>query len=96
MFILLLHYVKPLTEVDRWLTEHREFLDRHYASGHFLISGRQEPRTGGVIVARAGSRAEIEAIAQEDPFSREGVARYEVIEFTPALAAPALASLLPG
>jgi uncharacterized protein YciI len=93
MFVLLSHYRKPLTEVDRFLGEHREFLQRHYASGHFLMSGRQEPRTGGVILAQAGSRTEITGILQEDPFHREGIAEYQIIEFFPTMAAPELTDL---
>ena len=37
MFIVLLKYIKPLSEVDRFVAEHRDFLARHYASGNFLL-----------------------------------------------------------
>ena len=57
MFVILLTHVKPLSEVDRFVGEHREFLDRYYASGHFMLSGRKEPRTGRVILSKAGARA---------------------------------------
>lgn len=93
MFVILLNYIKPLSDVDRFVNEHREFLERHYASGHFLLSGRQEPRTGGVIVARADSKAEIEKILCLDPFHREQLAVYEIVEFLPSMSAPSLASL---
>lgn len=93
MFVVLLKYIKPLAEVDRYVAEHREFLARHYAAGDFILSGRQEPRVGGVILARAASRAEIEAILREDPFQREPVAEYEVIEFLPTMAAPEVEGL---
>ena len=83
MFVILLHYIKPLTEVDRHLAEHRAYLERHYASGHFLLSGAKAPRTGGVILAKGSSKAEIEQIVQHDPFHREQVAEYEIVEFTP-------------
>jgi len=86
MFVILLNYLKPLSEVDRFVAEHRAFLERHYASGHFLLSGRQEPRTGGVILARAPTRAEIETIVLSDPFNREKIARYEIVEFLPSMA----------
>lgn len=86
MFVILLHYLKPLSEVDRFVAEHRAFLERHYASGHFLLSGRQEPRSGGVILADAPTRAEVEAIVQGDPFNREKIARYEIVEFLPSMA----------
>ncbi len=75
--------MKPVEEIDRWLPEHREFLDRHYAEGRFLVSGPLEPRTGGVIVTVTMSRAEIEAILANDPFVREGVSTYEILAFRP-------------
>ena len=93
MFVILLNYIKPLSEVDRFVGEHREFLERHYASGHFLLSGRKEPRTGGVILSNAETRAEIESIILNDPFNREKIAEYEIIEFLPSMAATQLAKL---
>jgi len=93
MFIVLLNYIKPLSEVDRFVGEHREFLDRYYASGHFLLSGRKEPRNGGVILCRAETRAEIESIISDDPFSREQIAEYDIIEFLPSMAATHLDTL---
>lgn len=93
MFVILLNYIKPLSEVDRFVGEHREFLEHYYASGHFLLSGRKEPRTGGVIFSKAETRAEIESIILNDPFNREQIAEYEIIEFLPSMAAPHLANL---
>ncbi len=93
MFVILLSYVKPLLEVDRFVEEHRKFLERYYASGHFLLSGRREPRTGGIILAKAGTRAEIENIVLNDPFNREHIAEYEIIEFLPSMAATFLVDL---
>jgi uncharacterized protein YciI len=92
MFVILLKYVKPLDEVDRWVPEHRTFLERRYASGHFVMSGRQNPRVGGLIIAKAASRSEVEAIVAEDPFHREQVATYEIVEFAPTMTAPELAA----
>lgn len=81
MFLLLSRYVKPAEEIDRWLPEHREFLDRQYAAGRFVVSGPMEPREGGVIVTVDLSRAQIDDIMKEDPFVREGVSEYRYIEF---------------
>ena len=91
MYILSLHYIKPLSDIEQHLPAHIAYLDRYYAAGKFLMSGRKEPRTGGIIVARAGSRAEIERIIGEDPFHQAGIADYEITEFIPAKTAPDLA-----
>jgi uncharacterized protein YciI len=94
LFLILLKYKKPLGEVDRLLGEHNTYLDRQYARGRFLVSGRREPRHGGVIVARAPSLSDIEATVAEDPFVREGIATYELIQFVPSRSAPDLETLL--
>ena len=53
MFVVILTYVKPLAEIDRQMRAHMKFLDEQYAAKVFVASGRQVPRTGGVILARA-------------------------------------------
>jgi uncharacterized protein YciI len=93
MFVIQLHYIKPLEQVDLHVGAHRVWLERHYASGHFLLSGRKQPRTGGVILALAKERADIDAILAQDPFALAGVAEYAVTEFIPAMAAERLAWL---
>jgi len=94
MFIVLLDYLQPLEQIEAHLTEHREFLDRHFSSGLFLASGPKVPRTGGVILVKAASRPELEAILSQDPFHRESLAQYQVIEFTPTKFAEGTQALL--
>ncbi len=93
MFLVILTYKQPLSEVDRFVPEHREFLARQYADGVFQLSGRKQPRTGGVILAKAASREQLETILRQDPFHREQIADYEVLEFVPNLSAPELRHL---
>ena len=88
MFLLLSRYLKSVEEIERVLPEHRAFLDRQYARGMFIVSGPQVPRTGGVIVAADVSRTEIDAALAEDPFIREGISEYDIIEFQATKQAP--------
>ena len=81
MFIIELIYKAPLEQVDAQMKPHMAFLKKHYASGHFLVSGRKIPRDGGIILAVGKSREEIEAIAAQDPFCQKGLADFRVIEF---------------
>jgi uncharacterized protein YciI len=60
---------------------HVAFLKKYYAAGNFLVSGRQVPRTGGIIIALADSREQIESIMAEDPFCKHGLADVRIIEF---------------
>lgn len=87
LFLVLLNYLRPLPEVDLLMGDHRAFLSRHYAAGHFLLSGRKAPRTGGVILAKANSIDEVAQWISEDPFHQSGVASYEIIAWEPTMAA---------
>ena len=81
MFVLLLTYTRPLDEVDALMRKHMAWVNEHYAAGRFVVSGRQVPRRGGVIVARGDDRDEMERIAASDPFVAGGVATCEVVQF---------------
>jgi uncharacterized protein YciI len=94
MFVVLLTYTQPLAAVDALLPAHSEFLQRMYQTGTFLLSGRKEPRDGGVILANAASAQELGSVLAQDPFHVHSVASYQVIEFLPTMAASALQSLV--
>lgn len=93
MFVVLITYKQPLDVVGAHLAAHVEFLKRQYREGCFIASGRRVPRTGGVILARAASRETLQEVLRQDPFFANGVADYEVIEFTPTMTAPEFAGL---
>jgi uncharacterized protein YciI len=81
MFVIELVYTAPLARIDAQMPAHMRFLKKYYAAGNFLVSGRKIPREGGIILAVAGSRDEIERIVTEDPFVEKGLAEYRIIEF---------------
>jgi uncharacterized protein YciI len=81
MFIIELLYKADLSEIDAHMRAHMKFLRKYYAAGNFLVSGRKVPRDGGIILAVGGSRQEIEALVQEDPFIQHGLAEFRIIEF---------------
>jgi uncharacterized protein YciI len=81
MFIIELIYKADLKEIDAHMRAHVAFLKKYYDDGTFLISGRKIPRDGGIILAVAKSREALEAIVEEDPFHRHGLAEFRVIEF---------------
>jgi uncharacterized protein YciI len=88
MFVIELIYKVDLATIDAHMAAHVKFLKRYYASGHFVVSGRKIPRDGGIIIAAAGSRREIEAIVKEDPFYVHGLADFRIIEFRASQRAP--------
>lgn len=81
MFVINLRYVAPLEELDSQMGDHMRFLRKHYKENTFLTSGRQVPRTGGIILAVGKSKEAIEAIMREDPFCKHQLAEYTVTEF---------------
>jgi len=94
MFIVSISYKKPLEEVDKIIEAHVDYLKKYYREGIFLLSGRKEPQTGGIILAEADSREILDKILQQDPFSLAGLTDYEVTKFLPTMASDDLKSLL--
>ncbi len=85
MFIAILTYKKPLSVVDKYIQAHRDYLAEHYAAGDFIASGPQNPRIGGVIMIKATNREAVNAIISQDPFNINGIADYQIVEFTPTM-----------
>lgn len=94
MFILILKYISPLSEIDDAIPAHSEYLNKYYALGKFICSGRQKPRKGGIILCTAKDTHEVESIIKEDPFYAKNLAAYEMIEFSPSKYADGLKPLL--
>jgi uncharacterized protein YciI len=89
MFIVTLTYIRPLEELDVLMDGHMAWPRMHYQSCLFLAWRRLVTVKGGVIFARSGDRAELEAVLARDPFVQNGVASTHVIEFVPSMTAPA-------
>jgi uncharacterized protein YciI len=81
-------------EVEKYLSNHIAFLDKYYNTGNFICSGRKNPRTGGIILCNAQDLNEVNTILQEDPFYREKIASYEIMEFLPTKYAPDFKSFI--
>ncbi len=87
MYVLVVEYLVPLARIDELRPAHVEYLQRHYDDGTFLVSGRQDPPVGGLILATDVDRARLDEIVATDPFVTEGAARYRVIAFGPTMVA---------
>jgi uncharacterized protein YciI len=81
MFVIELIYKASLEDIDAHMAAHVRFLNKYYAAGNFLVSGRKIPREGGIILSVGKNREEIEAIVREDPFHQHGLADFRIIEF---------------
>lgn len=93
MFIVVLTYIRPQEEVAAARQAHLDFLADFYTAGYGIASGRKVEGDGGVIVATAPSRAALDAELAKDPFKIQGLADYEIHEFTPGRLRPELEGL---
>ena len=94
LYLVLIEYEADLAEIDAAMRDHMAFLDRCYAADVFIVSGRRDPRTGGVILARAPSRDDVEAIMALDPFVSRGLASFEIVAFRASQTSRAFKAIL--
>ena len=94
MFIVSITYISEMSQIDKYLDAHIEYLDRNYERGVFIASGRKVPRSGGIILAKARNRSELEEILNDDPFKIHNLADYELTVFVPTKAATEFSSLI--
>jgi uncharacterized protein YciI len=83
-FIVEATYLVPFEQIRETIPSHRAFLQKGYDLGLFLCSGPKEPPIGGYLVARADSKADLEALFESEPFGAKGLARFAFTEFQPA------------
>ncbi len=81
MFIIELIYKVPLEEIDTHMKAHVAYLNKYYKAKNFIVSGRKIPREGGIIIANASTKKEIEKIIKQDPFYKHKLADFRIIEF---------------
>jgi len=91
-FMIEITYTAPMETIDDILPSHRNFLQAGYDAGLLLCSGPQNPRTGGIVFARAGSLEAIQKYFENDPYVQQNAATYRFIEFNPVKHQPFLSN----
>ena len=94
MFLLRATYNRPIEEVDQLLEEHKAWIMKNFEAGRILLTARQVPLVGGIILATGGTEEDMVAMLDEDPFKRSGMAEYEVLEYAPVRAAERVEGLI--
>lgn len=82
-FIVLLNFTTPFEQFGDAVPHHRAFLQEGYDRGLLLLSGPQQPKTGGIVVARAESLEDLQAFFARDPYKARRLAEHAYLEFTP-------------
>ncbi len=83
MYVLaIVRYRRPIEEVLKVVDAHRAYLGTLKEKGWVIASGPFEPRSGGGILLRIPDGtpdAELLRIRDEDPYTRTGVAQWELL-----------------
>lgn len=80
IFICKVNYMASSEAVERVRGEHRAYLAEFYKKGNLLLSGPRIPREGGLIVAKFNNKDEVLEFSKNDPFVKQNIAEYEIIE----------------
>ena len=91
--IAILRYRRPLDEVLKVVDEHRAYLKGLQEKGLLLASGPLDPRSGGALLLRVPDddvHGALDRIRDDDPFTRTGMAQYELLPWAPVIGKDAL------
>jgi uncharacterized protein YciI len=88
LFVVDLTYTVPLETIQTVLEAHMTFVRRCYEAGVFIASGPKEPRTGGVVIAKAADEASLRTLLAEDPFVIEDMVETTLTPFRPSRVEP--------
>ena len=94
MRLVLLRFASNKSEAGRFMEGHKQWLERGFDEGVFLVSGTIQPKLGGAILAHNASLDDLQQRVNEDPFVAEGVVSAEIIEVAPSKTDERLAFLL--
>ncbi|MCF8480682.1 MAG: YciI family protein [Rhodospirillum sp.] len=88
LFVVDLSYKVPMETIQTVLEAHMGFVRRCYDAGVFIASGPKEPRTGGVVIAKARDEASLWTLLAEDPFVIKDMVEMTLTPFHPSRVEP--------
>jgi uncharacterized protein YciI len=91
--IAILRYRKPLEDVLKHIDSHRAYLAGLKQEGLLIASGPLVPRIGGALLLKVAddkAQATLDGIRDNDPFTRFGLAQYELWPWAPTIGAEEL------
>jgi uncharacterized protein YciI len=91
--IAILRYRRPLEEILAVVDEHRAYLRALQEAGIVIASGPFDPRTGGALLLRVPdeeAQESLDRVRDGDPFTRTGMAQYELLPWAPTIGREAL------
>ncbi len=83
MFVVLLRFSDNKAQAGKFMDGHKEWIQRGFNDGVFLLSGSIQPSSGGAVLAHNTSLANLQSRVNDDPFVAENIVRAEILEITP-------------
>ena len=84
MFIVLLKFSDNKANAGQFMNGHKEWIDRGFDDGVFLLAGSLQPNSGGGIVAHNTTLPDLQSRVNDDPFVAENVVCAEILEISPS------------
>ena len=84
MFIVLLRFSSNKGQAGQFMEGHKEWIERGFDDGVFLLVGSLRPNSGGGIVAHNTSLVELQDRVKADPFVVRDVVSAEIVEIVPS------------
>lgn len=84
MFIILLKFTSNIARGSQVMADHKEWIQRGFSDGVFLMVGSLPSGMGGGILANNISLDDLRTRINEDPFVVENVVVPEIIEISPS------------
>lgn len=94
MFVVLLKFPSNKGQAGQFMEAHRQWIQRGFDDGVFLLAGNLQPSLGGAILVHNTSRSKLEARVNDDPFVAQNIVSAEIIEIAPSRADARLEFLL--
>ena len=84
MFIVLLKFSGDKGQASQFMEGHKEWINRGFEDGVFLLVGSLQPGLGGGMMAHNTSLSELQSRVNDDPFVAENVVSAEILEIAPS------------
>jgi len=84
MFIVLLKFAGNKAQAGQYMEGHKQWIERGFDDGLFLLVGNLRPQLGGGIVAHNASLSDLRRRVNDDPFVAENVVSAEIIDIAPS------------
>jgi len=94
MFVVLLRFSDNKSRAGQFMEGHKQWIQRGFDDGIFLLVGNLQPGLGGGIVAHNASLSDLQSRMKDDPFVAEDVVSAEILEIAPSRADGRLSFLL--